>query len=308
MKPPGLWAVTTYFNPARYRNRLHHFRTFRQRLRVPLAVVELAFEDAFDLAEGDADLLVQVRGGDVMWQKERLLNHLLPRLPSSCTCIAWLDCDLVFAREDWTHGLEQVLDEAMLVQPFRRALHLAPGSSPEVPVTLFEASALAVALTARRSVHEVLGRVAERNDGVPTPGFAWVAARDLMARHGFFDACIVGGGDTALACAALGAFDTVIGLHAMNAYQRSRYLAWAEPFHREVQGRIRSTEGDLFHLWHGSMVDRRARERHLGLAAFDFDPSIDLARTDEGAWRWRTDKLPMHRYVSGYLLGRREDG
>lgn len=304
----GLWAMTSYFNPARYRNRLYNYRLFRQRLRVPLAAVELSFDGRFELDERDGELLLQTCGGDVMWQKERLLNALLPRLPSSCSIVVWVDCDLVFARDDWSLDLGEVLNEAMLVQPFRRALHLAPGSMPESPRVLMEAEALASALADRSAVDDVLGRVADRCERVPTPGFAWAAPRELIARHGLYDACVVGGGDTALACAALGAFEVVMRLHAMNPRQRNRYLAWAEPFFREVQGRVRCGSGDAYHLWHGSMADRRARERHQGLAGFDFDPAADIALTQAGVWRWATDKAPMHGYVRDYLLGRREDG
>src|SRR5262245_37018879 len=71
--PAGLWAITSYFNPARYRRKLQNYRVFRERLAVPLVTAELAF-DGFDLDAGDAEVLVRVRGGDVLWQKERLLN------------------------------------------------------------------------------------------------------------------------------------------------------------------------------------------------------------------------------------------
>ena len=79
-----LWAITSYFNPAGYRRRLANFRAFRARLSVPLVAVELAYGPEFELKAGDADILVQIRGRDVMWQKERLLNLALRSLPDSC--------------------------------------------------------------------------------------------------------------------------------------------------------------------------------------------------------------------------------
>src|SRR5262245_19902909 len=68
----NLWAITCYFNPIGYQRRLENYHTFRQNLAVPLVTVELAFNGAFQLHSGDADILVQLRGGDVLWQKERL--------------------------------------------------------------------------------------------------------------------------------------------------------------------------------------------------------------------------------------------
>src|SRR5215204_6644330 len=91
-----LWAITSYFNPMRYGRRLANYRLFREHLKVPLLTVELSFgAEDFELREGEADILVQLRGQDILWQKERLLNVALGELPSGCTKVVWLDCDVV---------------------------------------------------------------------------------------------------------------------------------------------------------------------------------------------------------------------
>jgi hypothetical protein len=41
--------------------------------------VELSFDGRFELAGSDADILIQLSGGAVLWQKERLLNLALKR-------------------------------------------------------------------------------------------------------------------------------------------------------------------------------------------------------------------------------------
>lgn len=83
-----LWAMTSYFNPIGYRRRHEDYLRFRSRLNAPLIAIELASHDRFELAEGDADILIQVRGGDVMWQKERLLNIALANRPAGCRFVA----------------------------------------------------------------------------------------------------------------------------------------------------------------------------------------------------------------------------
>ena len=84
----SLWAITCYFNSVGYRRRLENYHTFRQHLKVPLVTVELSFDNKFQLASGDADILVQVRSTAVLWQKERLLNLALKSLPSECEKVA----------------------------------------------------------------------------------------------------------------------------------------------------------------------------------------------------------------------------
>ena len=130
MSAPPLWAITSYFNPAGYRRRLETYRQFRERLAVPLATVELSFTGRFELGPGDADALLQIHGGDVMWQKERLLNLALRLLPESCDQIAWLDCDVVFTNGDWPAQVRGALDDVPLVHPFQARADLPRGAEP----------------------------------------------------------------------------------------------------------------------------------------------------------------------------------
>jgi hypothetical protein len=150
------------------------------------------------------------------------------------------------------------------------------------------------------------------SSGVRTTGCArgvgWVARRDVLDRHGFYDTCIVGGGDSAMSCAATGMAQAVVEVWRMNARQAAHYRAWAEPFARTVGNQIGYVEGEIRHLWHGDPGDRQYRERHLGLQPFDFDPREDIAIDGNGAWRWSSNKLDLHRYVERYFATRNEDG
>jgi hypothetical protein len=311
-QPDGaLWAITSYFNPLRYRQRLANYRVFRRRLGVPLLTVELTFGAAPELNAADADILLQLDGGAVLWQKERLLNVALNSLPRGCREVAWLDCDILFEQADWPARVSAALAQFPLLQPYRQVRHLAPAveSVDATPHNvMFSGPSFAAALAGGHAAAGQLANVTDRRDGTPAPGMAWAARRELLDRHGFYDGCIVGGGDTALACAACGAFDEVMRLHLMNERQRTRYLAWARPFHEAVGGAVGCVDGDLFHLWHGAIDDRKPRQRHAGLAPFDFDPCTDIAVGENGCWQWASDKPQLHRYVHDYFAGRREDG
>ena len=94
-------VVTSYFNPMKSRRRLTNYRVFSSRLNAPLLTVELSFDGQFELTSADADHLIQLSGGDVMWQKERLLNIALEAVPHDVEDVAWIDCDVVFESRDW---------------------------------------------------------------------------------------------------------------------------------------------------------------------------------------------------------------
>jgi len=309
-----LWAITSYFNPMRYGRRLANYRTFREHLAVPLITVELSYAaEEFDLREGEADILIQLSGRDVLWQKERLLNVGLGALPSECTKVVWLDCDVIFGSGGgWAEEVSGLLDEFVLVQAFSRVHHL-PGDLPldeaSPAAAEFSRTSVASAIASGLSAHAGLARTPElRVQDMYAEGFAWAARRELLDDHGFYDARIVGGGDLAMACAAYGCSDVVMQRHIMNEQQREHYLAWAKPFFESVGGAVSFADYDLFHLWHGEMSDRRHGQRHEGLRRFQFDPYEDIAIDGNGPWRWDSDKLHMHEWVKEYFASRREDG
>ena len=119
-----LWAITSYFNPCGYRRRLKNYHLFRSRLGVPLVAVELAYGESFELSPDDADIVIQVRAGDVMWQKERLLNLAIQRVPDSAESIAWLDADIVFVENDWAARAVELLKNSPFTASGRERLLL----------------------------------------------------------------------------------------------------------------------------------------------------------------------------------------
>jgi hypothetical protein len=305
--PDDLWAITSYFNPAGYRRRLANYRTFARHLDVPLLTVELAFDDDFELGADDADILVQLRGGDVMWQKERLLNIALRALPPDCRKVAAIDCDLVFESSDWAARTSRILDSVTLVQPFSHAFWTPPGWQPGGAVDpgdfVFRSAGYLID-AGMPSDAAVCGRGDEIRCA---HGMAWAARRSLWETYGFYDANIVGGGDTSLFRAAFGYPDLVVERFEMDRRRARHFRAWAEPLYDAVKGDVGYVAGDIYHLWHGAFQDRRYVERYHRLAALGFDPDADIALGDSGVWRWNTDKPELHAFVRGYFPSRNED-
>jgi hypothetical protein len=306
-----LWAITSYFNPVGYRRRLENYRVFRERLKIPLVAVELAYGADFELDESDAEILIQLRGGDVMWQKERLLNIALDAMPDACTKVAWLDCDIVFGNEEWSGQVSRLLERFALLQAFERVHDMPRDFSPgALTKKAAEFSRFSV-VSAIAAGAPAFGCLAEDPPGdrfKSARGHAWAARREILADRGFYDANILGGGDRAMAAAVFGHFGAASMAHRMTSSHLEWYLAWAKPFQATVGGAVSFVGGDVFHLWHGEMKDRRGIERHTRLNGFGFDPATDIAIDPNGCWRWASDKPELHEYVRNYFQRRREDG
>ena len=258
-KSRPLWAITSHFNPSGYRRRLSNYRSFRRHLPLPLVTAELSFGAPFELNEGDADVLIQIRGKDVLWQKERLLNLALKVLPRECEKVLWIDADVVFEQADWYKHAEDRLDRYPLLHLFSERVNLS-----REQVVLPSLSADRTAVSAHSKCISIGYKIAEgivvsndlRNADAPlvsgsTCGLAWGARRSLLEGHGLYDRCILGGADRAMLCASLGEFSYASEALQMNQWQRDDYLNWARPFFESVDGRVSYVEGRVFHLWHG---------------------------------------------------------
>jgi len=305
-----LWAISSYYNPHGYVRRLENYRLFRRHLGLPLLSVELTFDGRYELDASDAQIMVRLAGGAVLWQKERLLNIALARLPLSCESVVWMDCDVIFPRNDWAPRLEEQLANYPLVQPFAQIVHLpadfAVGHAPD-PALVRSAPSAASLIANGASAADCLGKAGEFQHRKRVPGFVWAARRELLAEHGFYDACITGGGDVAMAAAAYRVPDAAASWQAMNRHQSAHYLAWAKRFARDVKGQIGLVETDLWHLWHGQRKDRRFYQRYLELRPFDFDPARDVIHAPGGPWRWNSHKSALHEHLRDYFAARQED-
>jgi len=316
------WALTTYFNPAEWSLRLRNYRAFRRHLELPLLTVELGFEGRHELEADDADRLVRPARGDVMWQKERLLNVGLAALPAHVTHVAWLDCDILFERPGWWRAAVAELERTPVVQVFDRVVHLDPREPPDELAQGREpafrpyfdaewavASLLAAAPRDAGLTRLLVGRHRSSGGAAAAKGVGWAARRDWIEALGLFDAAIVGGGDSGIVSGFLG--DGAGYLRGLPEFRRphfgERFARWAADAAAATGGRVGAVAGRVFHLWHGAFGHRGYDERHRILAAHDFRPEADLRLDGDGAWLWASAKPEMHRAVAGYFVSRRED-
>ena len=299
-----MWAITSYFNSARYKRRLSNYRLFRANLRIPLVAVELSFDGRFELSEGDADILIQMSGGAVLWQKERLLNVALHAVPRKIDRIAWIDCDLILKRPDWVEEANRRLDEFHAAQLFSNAVHIG---SEDLGRAQFGADG-------RKSVPSIVALsdarkaiLVKSNENNYQSGFAWAAKRRILEEYGFYDAAIVGGGDCMMVGAALGQHDGIAARFSLSKLRRQHYFNWAIPFYESVRDRVGLVSGTIYHLSHGDLQNRRYGDRHTSLAAFNFDPDLDLRIGAQGAWEWARPRPELELFLKNYFIARAED-
>jgi hypothetical protein len=302
----NFWVITCYYNPRRYQTKRDNYARFLEGLHksaLSVLVVELAFGNAaFELPE--TSHLIRVRGGDVLWQKERLLNLALSALPASCTFVAWMDCDILFENPRWLEGTLVALDRFPVVQPYSSVVRL-----PRREVIFSERGETWYSFGALAGSYPVL--VTKGNLAVHGhPGFAWAARRELWQEIGFYDVCLTGAGDVLMSLGLVGDWLSgyVKSITGLGTPYHAHFVAWAKRAYARVGAQVGCVPGRALHLWHGDYENRQHDLRNDQFQRFAFDPIKDLRLAPNGVWEWASDKPSLHRWAEDFFGARNEDG
>lgn len=340
--PSDLAVVTSYFNPCGYQTRRKNLEVFRSgilKMGLPLFLVEGLFAGATDQDRlPDHWVAHRVTEGDVLWQKERLLNLMIRRVPSSFSKIVWLDADLVFEEPDWAWKVSLALEHYAVVQVFEEVLRLDRGAS------IFRPQGSRWSSFGKRILEDPQGLLLGDFERHGHTGFGWAARREVVdpgwlklqdhahqaqvyldgirgrshSESSFpaamlYDACVTGSGDHVMAHAWSGDFESpcITRVFGGNRVHRQHFLQWAQEVYPRVRAQVGSVPGRVLHLWHGEMGDRRYVFRNRELAELGFDPDSNLIETGQGTWAWNP-KSPsfdaLRAWALKYFESRREDG
>lgn len=299
-------VITCFFNPCNYENRRRNYHKFARGLArqgVPLWTIEAAASDGEFTLRAHEETIIRVRLPEDgwLWQKERLLNLLLPHVPVQFTKIGWVDCDLIFETDHWAQLASSSLDIWPIIQLFEYVRWLGPDGEiiPWLRNADRRPSTAAVACHSPSKAGKLK---------IGAPGFAWGAQRSLLEKHGLYDRDIAGGGDSVMALSTLGLFEHD---YFWRGSEGMRAVAWAygEQLYQDVSHFLGFIPITISHLWHGNRRDRLYVERQRDLVALGFDPRRDIMIDPVSQlWIWSDEASPELRdYLKSYFVRRNED-
>jgi hypothetical protein len=301
-----LWVVTAYYNPCRYLARRRNYDIFAERMRrsgVSILTVECAFGDeAFELPP--ALDVIRLRSRSLLWQKERLLNLAAALLPPDCTAVAWIDCDVLFRNGNWVLDTLRLLRDHAVVQLFETCLRLGPGNAATAEpdrVTSFGAIA---------PQHPELISCG-RYDSHGHTGYAWAMRRELFDEIGLYEHAVTGSADHYMAHAVFGRYGFCFEQSLKgNRLALGHLLDWCHRFYRKVRGGFAVVPGEIVHLWHGDIRNRRYLQRVMDIARLGYNPYTDLVAPPGRPLEWRPkmNKPELVEFFAGHFASRREDG
>jgi hypothetical protein len=297
----NLAVITTHFNPCGFRRPRESYDRFAAGIAaagLPLWTAELAYDDdPFRLPCSEKTFRFRgTRERNLLWQKERLLNLLIARLPADVDAVAWIDADVLLLNPEWVSEAKAVLATSSVAQLFAESYDLLPDGRLE---RLENSTGWALA-------H---GPASPLDFNLTHPGFAWAARRDLLRSRGLYDAMVTGSGDSMMVAGFAG--QPLPPGWQLNAAWQTQHAQWVRAIAEQTGGNIGCVRGSLLHLWHGSRANRRYHERLMILTEHGFDPNTDVQVDAGGLWSWTDDALSqkprMIQLVRDYFGQRRED-
>ncbi len=327
-------AVTSYFNPLNYQSRKDNYILFKNQLQIPLLTIEWSPEGKFDLTEKDADFLIQLSSGDLMWQKERLLNIAFSEIPSHFEYIAWLDSDIIFLDQKWFKKSEILLQDNYIIQPFSEVFYLDKNTTKElsqnrdryVDTSQINCSGFKSRYSFVHQYKNLGDKILEDDLNLrfhvkssdklfhqPAYGFAWVARKDFINQYKLYDRTILGGSDILLAYALVNGVKILREKYqsvGWGFYSNSEsFTSWHEKISNVTNGKLSFAQGSILHLFHGDSQNRQYISRINGALKYKLNLDQDIVYTQEKLWKFSKQELKhsFSDYFYHYLKSRQED-
>lgn len=297
-------VVTVYSNPIRWNSRLRLYNEFAAEMKragVRLTTVECAYGDRpFEIEDA-----IHVRAKTIVWNKERLINIGISRLPHDWKYVGWFDADISFRRENWAHETVQALQHYHVVQPWSDAYDLGPNDEHIAHYKSF--------LNQWWNRKPVLpeGKGFWRFDGgpydYPHTGYAWAATRQAIDwLGGLFDVAAMGAGDHHMALSLIGEAKRSCPGGVTPSYL-ARLERWQHHALQHICRNLGYVHGTIEHRFHGRKHDRKYIDRWQMILEHGFDPDIDLKLNSYGVYELTGNKPELTHDLDAYFRQRNED-
>jgi hypothetical protein len=302
MRSDLLHVITPSFNIRRFKSHGINMRRFAQHMLesgVRLHIIESAFGDipfALDDIEGVDH--IGVYGQTPVWNKERLINIAISRLPRDWKYVAWIDGDIEFMNPDWAEETVYALQHYGFVQPWEHCYDLGPKGE-------------------HIDLHHSFGRqwikapdtIDKMGKGYTFahPGYAWAATRQaLEGVGGLLDTAALGAADHHMALALVGKAHLSVPGKISEGY-KAPIMNWMRRAEQHIAGGLGYIGGTISHKFHGAKKDRAYVSRWDILVKHAFDPATDLKVNTAGLYELTGNKPALKRDMMAYFADRNED-
>jgi len=276
-KKDHLYVLAVISNPAEFESRIQLYEQFKAYVEkehnATLYTAELVYPgQRYRVTSENDPRHLQLVGEEEVWAKENMINLLEKRLPRDWEKLAWIDADVLFARQDWVDATLTQLDRHDVVQMFSECRDLTP-EYETIPNAVFRGIVHQYYTNPRFCLTD--GPYTKRTGHT---GYAWACTRSAWDRMGgLIDFSIMGSADYQMSCAWFGEASS----STYNGAYSEGYCQMISEFGERVKGfSLGYVDGLLVHNYHGAKSNRGYGTRWKILADSGYDPRTDLIKTN----------------------------
>jgi hypothetical protein len=276
-----------FFSPAGFQKPKQNFlyiKSLLDKAKIPTFTAECVIGNQVPLISNPT---IQVRSNSCLFYKEQLYNLLVPKIPQQYTKLIFIDADIIFNKRDWVDQISRSLNIYDVVQPFETAIWMGSYYG----ITLRNVNSFFFGILTNVKNDELFNYHS---------GFSFAMTRTFLTKiGGFFDKCIVGGGDTSFC-------NLFPRIEPQYTYTKLIHLEYSKWFKNAmlVPKKFTYLPMTVYHLYHGTIENRHYDSRHKLLDSVEsWDDAIYT--NEDGIYELK--HKDMNDIMKMYFVLRKED-
>lgn len=290
-KSKDISIVTCFFNPCHYKKRLLNYNKFRQffdQFDIEVLTVEGILGD-YESELKDYSNVLTLSGGDVLWQKEKLLNYgARYQFERGYENVMFIDADSVFENDDWLDNIKEYLNKRDWFYGARKQNRIHPDR--------------------KLQSLDFKGKFAK-------PGtIGLIMSKSFFEKiNGLYEYAIIGGGDVLMSLLLnnIDIRDMCVTIkinekrYISGETSKYHYFLWRIERRKFIMIDNFFVQNKVCTFEHGRRKNRRYVDRKLLIK--NFNPFKDLVEYN-GMWKWTSHASDeLKRNVKQYFYDRNED-
>lgn len=251
---------------------------------------------------------IKFQTDQLLWQKERVINFVVQKLPENIKYVAFIDGDILFPDENLIIKAKDKLNSTndLMLQLFSTVYYLPRNHCKYNGYYVYYNNSIAKNIMKAGGKQSYINDFSSDDFYLPNPGMAWMCKKETLLKNPLYDKCIIGGGDKINIINWLGIKNLENIPFIRKTKEQSQIFINELKLIPEQNFEIDFIDSPIFHLNHGNRVDRQYNSRLNILKRYNFNPTIDLT-IEQGLYRYTGSNSGILNDIKEYFRQRNED-
>lgn len=267
--------------------------------------IEISTNGTFDLNFSGT---IKFQTDQLLWQKERVINFVVQKLPESIKYVAFIDGDILFPDENWVFKAKDKLNSTndLMLQLFSTVYYLPRNHCKYNGYYSYFNYSVGKNIFDSNGIENYKKDFLSDSFYYANPGMAWMCKKETILKNLLYDKCIIGGGDTINLINWLGIKNSDNIPFVKKNKKKNQIFVDELKTMKDILLNIDCLDSPIFHLNHGNKINRQYKTRLDILEKYNFNPITDLT-IEQGLYRYIGSNSGILSDIKEYFRQRNED-